>query len=326
MVRYGLVLGCMMALAALAGQSPRSDNLIAGRNLMALGQYREAEAKLLDAARDAQESGTGQAGVVYNDLATLYHLLGRYPEAEAFYLRALRAWPSGEIEDGPTRLRILNNLACLYLNRRDVARAEQMCRRAQLLKIQAQASDPLDSARLLINLGRIHCARRKYAEAESAYRQAQAIWEGKAGAYPGEVAAVLGNLAVMYSNAGRPAEAISEMEKSVALARTTPHAEPGIARRLTIVGEWYRLAGRMREAEQAFQEALRLAENSPTPARDYMPELLSSYAAVLRKTDRRTEAKELEARAHTIRRELARQDSPRYTVDVGDFVSLSSAK
>lgn len=322
MVRYGLVLGCVMALAALAGQSPRGDNLIAGRNLMAQGQYREAEAKLLDAAHDAQESGASQAEViVYNDLATLYHLLGRFPEAEAFYLRALRAWPSGEIEDGPTRLRILNNLACLYLNRGDVAKAEQMCRRAQLVKRQAQRSDSLDSARLLINLGRIHCARRKYAEAESAYRQAQAIWEGKAGAVPGEVAAVLGNLAVLYQNAGRPAEAISEMEKSVALSRTTPHAEPSLAQRLTFLGELYGSAGRLREAEQIFQEALRVAENSPTLAHEYMPELLSSYAAVLRKTNRRTEAKELEARAHTIRRELARQDSPRYTVDVGDFVS-----
>ncbi len=322
MVRCGLVLGCVMALAALAGQSPRGDSLIAGRNLMAQGQYLEAEAKLLDASREAKQSGAGQAEVVvYNDLATLYHLLGRFPEAEAFYLRALRAWPSGEIEDGPTRLRILNNLACLYLNRGDVGRAEQMCRRAQLLNIPAQESDSRDSARLLINLGRIHCARRKYAEAESAYRQAQAIWEGKAGAGTAEVAAVLANLAVLYHSAGRLAEAISEMEKSVALLRTTPRAEPGIARRLTFLGELYRSAGRLREAEKAFQEALRVAEHSPALAREYMPELLSSYAAVLRKTDRRTEAKELEARAHTIRRELARRNSTRYTVDVGDFVS-----
>ena len=177
MVRYGLVLGCVVTLAASAGQSPRGENLIEGRNLMAQGQYREAEAKLLDAVRDAQQSRVNQAEVAaYNDLAMLYHLLGRYPEAEAFYLRALRASPSGETQDGPSRLRILNNLAHLYLNRGDVTKAEQACRRAQLLKVQAQEPDSLDSARLLMNLGQIYCARRKYAEGESAYRQALAMW------------------------------------------------------------------------------------------------------------------------------------------------------
>ena len=322
MVRYGLVLGCVMALAALAGQTPRGDNLIAGRNLMAQGRYQEAEAKLLDAARDAHEAGATQAEVVvYNDLAMLYHLLGRYPEAEAFYLRALRASPSGETQEGPIRLRILNNLAHLYLNRGDVAKAEQACRRAQLLKVQAQEPDSLDSARLLMNLGQIYCARRRYAEGESAYRQAQAMWERQTSPDSAEMAAVLANLAVLYRNAGRPAEAVSEMERAVAMSRTTPQAELGLARRLTFLGELYASAGRRREAEQVFQEALRVAENSPALAHEYMPELLSSYAAVLRRTNRRTEAKELEARAHRIRRELARQDSPRYTVDVGEFVS-----
>ena len=110
------------------------------------------------------------------------------------------------------------------------------------------------------------------------------------------------------------------------MSRTTPQAELGLARRLTILGELYSSASRLPEAEQVFQEALRVAEKPPALAREYLPELLSSYAAVLRKTDRRTEAKELEARAHRIRRELARQDSARYTVDVGDFVSRSSAK
>jgi tetratricopeptide (TPR) repeat protein len=322
MVRYGLVLGCVVTLAASAGQSPRGENLIEGRNLMAQGQYREAEAKLLDAVRDAQQSRVNQAEVAaYNDLAMLYHLLGRYPEAEAFYLRALRASPSGETQDGPSRLRILNNLAHLYLNRGDVTKAEQACRRAQLLKVQAQEPDSLDSARLLMNLGQIYCARRKYAEGESAYRQALAMWQGKAGADPAEVAAVLGNLAVLYRNAGRPAEAVSEMERAVAMSRTTPQAELGLARRLTFLGELYGSSGRLREAEQVFQEALRVGANSPALAHEYMPELLSSYAAVLRRTNRRTEAKELDARAHRIRRELARQDSARYTVDVGEFVS-----
>ena len=310
----------MIAFTPLAAQPPWRDDLDAGRNLAAQGNYQEAEGKLLAAVHKAQSSGPRSEGeaLAYNEAATLYEVLGRYPQAETLFQRAARAWESAYPENTVGLIRILNNLSSLYVNHEQFSKAERICRRELALEMRTDALDAADSARLHGNLGCVYCARRNYSEAESEYRRALAIWERDGGPEDAELAAVLNNLSVMYTKAGRPAEAISHLERSVAIGRRTSDLAYGLAPQLLNLGMLDTAAGRLREGKLAFEEALRIAEEHPA-FEPRLPELLTNYAVLLRKMNQRAEAKAMELRAQAINRDVALRDPARYTIDVVDL-------
>jgi tetratricopeptide (TPR) repeat protein len=290
--------------------------------MAAKGYYQEAEAKLLAAVRKVQSSGAGNGGeaLAYNEAAALYQLLGRYPQAETFFRRAVLAWENAHPEHTAGLIRILTNLSTLYLNQGQLGKAERTCRRAVALEMRTDGLEAADRARLHGNLGGLYCARKNYVEAESEYRRALSIREEHDGPDHPEVAALLNNLSVMFTKAGRTAEAISHLERSVALGRRTSDLAFGLAMQLDNLGTLYTATGKLEEGKRTFEEALRIAQQHPALANPRLPGLLSNYAALLRKMNRHSEAKSLELRAQAIRREVALQDPSRYTIDARDLV------
>jgi tetratricopeptide (TPR) repeat protein len=316
-------LTCAIVLAAFADQPPWRDDLEAGKRMAAKGNYQEAEAKLLAAVRKVQSSGARSEGaaLAYNEAAALYQLLGRYPQAETFFQRAVVAWENAHPERTAGLIRILNNLGALYLNQGQFGKAERTCRRALALEMRTDGLEAADRARLHGNLGGLYCARKNYVEAESEYRRALTMWEEHEHPEHPEVAAVLNNLSVMFTVSGRPAEAISYLERSVAIGRKTSALAFGLTVQLDNLGTLYTATGKLQDGKRAFEEALRIAEQHPALVKPRLPGLLSNYAALLRKMNQHAEGKTLELKAQAIRREVALQDPSRYTIDARDLAA-----
>jgi tetratricopeptide (TPR) repeat protein len=131
-----------------------------------------------------------------------HHDPGRWLEAEKLYQRALRIL---EAEGESSRLDLLlalNNLATLYVETAQYGKADQVCRRAQVLWENASLPRGPDFATLLGNIASIRAAQRKNTEAQSLLLEALHILENAALADYGKIAAALNNLAVVSTKIG----------------------------------------------------------------------------------------------------------------------------
>jgi tetratricopeptide (TPR) repeat protein len=170
----------------------------------------------------------------------------------------------------------LNNLASVYAHRGSYAEAESLHRRALAIKEKALGPDHPDVAAALNNLAELYRAQGRFGDAEPLYRQALAIWEKSAGTSHAGTAATLGNL-----------------------------------------GELYRQQGRYAEAEPLFQRALGIREKAGRDEGQLaLARLLARYAALLRETKRKGQAKKLEARARGIVQRIEGSDYARFTIDI----------
>jgi tetratricopeptide (TPR) repeat protein len=92
-----------------------------------------------------------------------------------------------------------------------------------------------------------------------------------------------------------------------------------VARTLTNLAALYCSKGRHAEAEPLFHRALSIAENALGPQNPLVGRVLADYAVLLRKTKRKTEARQLELRAKAIREMHSADRIGEYTVDLSDL-------
>ena len=76
---------------------------------------------------------------------------------------------------------------------------------------------------------------------------------------------------------------------------------------------------RTAEAEATFRRAIVLGEHNIGSDNPSYGELLSNYAAFLRQTNRKSEAKKVAALSQTVLRENARRNGTGLTVDISAF-------
>ena len=109
-----------------------NENINAGRDAFQMGEYEKAERFFSGALTDAQKLGKTDPRLAQslNDLAMLYHSLGRLTEAEPLYRKAIGI---DEKRGDEARMDIaitLENLAELYKTQQRKGEAAAMYRRA----------------------------------------------------------------------------------------------------------------------------------------------------------------------------------------------------
>ena len=143
-----------------------------------------------------------------NNLATLYRIVGRYDDAETYYIHSLTI---RENALGPQHRHVansLNNLAGLYRAQGRLEEAELLYLRALKIRKKALGPEHPDVGQSLNNLGLLYKMQTRYDEAEQLYKQALAIWEKKLGPQSPHVATVMENMSELYKTTGKKQLAI----------------------------------------------------------------------------------------------------------------------
>jgi len=198
---------------------------------------------------------------ILSNLGELYHLQGKYSEAESLFLRSHSIFKKLE-GNHPNIAQILNNLAGIYKTQERYSEAEPMFIRALEIWERQTEIDIFNIALTLNNLGELYYLQGKYSEAEPMFIRALEIWKRKSEDDHPLVAIILGNLAMFYKAQGEYSDAEQLCLQSLEIQKNCLGDEHlSVATSLNNLGDVYFLQGRYEEAETKFQSALKIWKN-----------------------------------------------------------------
>ncbi len=275
------------------------------------GPYTEAE-PLYKEALAIREQVLGpthpETAASLNDLATLYEEQDRYTEAEPLLKRALTI---REQVLGPTHPHVaqsLNNLAGFYQKRGPYTEAEPLYKEALAIREQVLGPTHPDTAASLNNLAALYQKQGRYTEAEPLLKRALAINEQVLGPTHPNTATILNNLAEYYRDQRQYTEAESLHKRALAICeQALGPTHPDTAMSLNNLAGLYKEQRQYIEAEPLYKRALAIYEQTFGPEHPTMVETLGNYVLLLRATNRKGRAAEMEARLNILRRNLSKR-------------------
>jgi len=282
------------------------------------GRLRDAEQVLMASLQD--ESGLGAHGLayVYNNLGSIYQDQRRFAEARRHYLRAIAEWERAGDAHRPALARTLNNFASLLWETGQLAEAESVLIRSYHLQINVAGANQPEAAQWFYNLATLYLNQNQWTEAEAAYRKFLAVEDARRGdALKTAVAA--GNLALICRKAGRNAEADLLLQKARMIWEQAS-GQSGLSPVLTLdLASGFLSGNALMEAESAGKQAVTSAEQHFGEAHPRTAQALTVYAAVLRRLQRKSEAREMEKRARRIESQDGQTRLSRETIDVNEL-------
>ncbi len=306
--------GWMFASAFLFGQDDDWKRLMErGTALERSANYRLAAASYLDAAKIAR----GREVVAsLNSLGLAYEQMGRFSEAERYLRRALTEVDLSE----PDRALLLTNLSLVDREAGRMNAAEALL--DQAIAIESQTLSPEDGRLLLARaaLAELFLMERRYQQAQPMLEELLAAFEKHPGRWQQEIATLLGDLGVVRQIQGKNVEAIDLLLRAIAMHEAELGSEhPILLRPLVNLARALAEVGKADDAGAIFHRAVEIAEQRLGPEHPAYSDVLLSYAAFLRSTGHKREAKSLEARSRDARRENARRDGADLIVDASAF-------
>lgn len=121
------------------------------------GQYDWAEHLLLEILVTRELAGSENSNAhTLNDLAKVYHLKGKYREAESIYLDAIAMGEEEHGEEAVIVAQSLEGLAVHYQNLGKILQAASFCEKALDIKVKALSTEHPGIERTRVLLNRIH--------------------------------------------------------------------------------------------------------------------------------------------------------------------------
>jgi tetratricopeptide (TPR) repeat protein len=223
MLQQCLVFALILSGTAVAQQQGSSaaevwkEQMDRGRALESRGHYSQAQERFQAALNVAGSFPPQDPRIFVTSLAlgVAAAAMGQYTEAEQWYNQAIRLGVEIYGKDAALLAVPFTNLATLYRDQKQYARAEEFCRRALRLISEQEPAPPATLARLLGTLGGILVLRGKLPEAEHVLQQSVRIAQKLplSEILPG----LLNNLAGVYLENGRDAEALAALQQAYAL-------------------------------------------------------------------------------------------------------------
>jgi tetratricopeptide (TPR) repeat protein len=316
---------CVVLMAAAAAWAAPDDDfghrMLAAQQLHSQGDFAGAEKILLAALKDADGFAPNDArrAIVLNNLGSVYQFMNRFLEAEQCYRRAVeiegKLWAT--VDD--KSFRSVLNLAALYIETGQYAKADRLGLRALAADRRTQ-QNTLDFARLLLLVADLDQHQGWYGKAQEYDEEALAIFE-KSAPDGRQTMDTLNNLCVLYRQSGRNADALSRCERALRIAERMDNLEPSMqALLLANVGTLQYLVHGAAEAEPFYAKALTIAESRLGSEHPLLGRILLSYADLLEHTKRKAQAKQCRRRAKAIMEAASTADSNKYTVDLSDLL------
>jgi tetratricopeptide (TPR) repeat protein len=297
--------------------------LAASDELKSQGRFAEAERKLWSALDEARRLAPdlAPAAATYHELAGLFQDTGRCDSAAGAYERSLALWekvgPRGDVY----LFRTANHLVGCDLQCGAAAAAERHHRTfvaPRLAPGRARDRDP-DVAQALINLGSLEYLKRQYSAARAHYEEALAIRERVSAAPSPDTAVVLSNLAFALVRAGEVERALAASRRAIEMAESAAGpSDPLLVSVLVNGAEVHAMARRWSDGEPLIVRALTISRSAAGEEQPLTALVMSRYAALLKRSDRKREAVALENHAREIRSRFP-ASALQQTVDVREL-------
>lgn len=211
---------------------------------------------------------------------------------------AIQTQPESQSPEVAEAAQVTNLVVKLY-NQGKYGEALPLAKRAVQLREKALgADDPLVRSSL-INLAEVYMALRRYGDAESLLERVVKSYE-KTDPADIQVAKVLDRMAlVQYAKGnltkteGLYKQALALREKGLGPDNSTT------AQSILNLAEFYQFSGNYKQAEPLYRRLISIREKTSEPAHEeQLGEALDRYACLLRKLNRKAEAKEFEDRVY----------------------------
>ena len=317
-----LVSALVMCEAAVAWNSspPAAElwkqHMDLGRALEASGHYVEAKEQFQAALRiSASFPKDGMNFATRAQLGSVTALMGQYTEAEQWDNEAVRLGLEIYGKESPELAIPFTNLAALYRDQGEYARAEELGRRALRLTSDQETAAPAALAHVLGTLGGILYYRGKLPEAEAILLQTIQIAKKlplSSEILPG----ALTNLAGVYAKAGRKSDALATFQEAYTLcSKAGGSNNPSLFFVLAGMAAVQADSGHYAEAVASIQSGIQLAQVGGAVNTMLVRDALAAEAAWLHKLKREDEAKRIRARAKEVARAAAQNSYSQYTLD-----------
>jgi tetratricopeptide (TPR) repeat protein len=311
------------AAQATIGHVPSTADCVALNQTVisqiANGQIARAEATLDTTLGSADRADPSCRGVILNNMASVLATAGRIADAERFAARSLKVLDTIYAPDDPVLLRPLQVLADTRFVQGKMAPAREAFQRMQMIRVDR----PEDGA-LVHGMAAAFLQRQgKHKEAEAEYLAAlQASDEAGLGA-GADAAAIVEALGSLYIKEHRFDEARRILDRAQSIVDHANDAVPlDRVKHLELRGVLAAWQGDWRQAEPELSAAVAIADRQPQFDRYTLRSVLTTYAFVLRKNHRGREARSIEARLSSLRRDHAIED----VVDVTDLLPKRSSR
>jgi tetratricopeptide (TPR) repeat protein len=287
-----------------------------GSVLLSQGRYAEAETcfdRAMAILKSNDSLDRSQLPVLLGNLGKLYQQTGRYPRSESALREALRLGRQ-LLAARPLYISDLyNNLGVLHFAMGNRKQAERDFRKAMALADEAGSDDSHRSS-ILSNLATLYFTQQKWSLAEETLLHSINAVEQSRGLEHPDLCPLLENAGFIYLQKRELLQAETMLRRSLAIRQKrfgpesayTAASEARLANVLAANGS-YEEAGRL------YAEALKTQEQVLGLQAPDVVKSLEGFANVLRQTHNEDLAKNLEARAESIRLNLA------YTISVKDM-------
>jgi tetratricopeptide (TPR) repeat protein len=288
----------------------RSLNYL-GRLYIGQGNYTEAESSIKRALAICEQvlgPTHPDTAMSLNDVAGLYVEQGNYTKGEPLLKRALAIREQVLGPTHPDTAMSLNNLALLYVEQGNYTEAEPLFKRALAIREQVLGPTHPDTATSLNNLAELHEGQGNYTEAESSIKRALAIFEQVLGPTHPDTAMSLSNLASLYNDQGNYTEAEPLLKRALAIREQVlgpTHSDTATS--LNNLAQLYLNQGNYTEAEPLFKRALIVYEQTFGSKHPNLEVILTNYVSLLRATNRKGRAAEMEARLNILHRNMPKR-------------------
>jgi tetratricopeptide (TPR) repeat protein len=253
---------------------------------------------------------------VLSDMANVMLFSGRLADAEAYGRRAVAAFEGVYPKEPASFFNSLGTLAIAYFKQGKTGNARHV-----VMRMRSISPLRLQERALMHSLtAAVRSAEGKWKEAESESLTALKIYDELGQASTATSVAMLVGLAAVYLRQHRPADAEQTLHRGIAILERVDTEPIDWIRVLQTRAVLRRQQKRWTEAARDLQEALSLADQEKLAEPLTVQMLLDNYALVLRKMQRKREAREIESRASALRR-----DHPEWNVAV-DVTTLLPAR
>jgi tetratricopeptide (TPR) repeat protein len=314
---------CQRALVLRAGETGNdfglANTLATQAEIQtARNQYVQADTTYRRVLAIRVRAGYAQSAAQANtlgDLGYVCFILGRYPEAETLYQRSLTLFTATRGPDHPETARTLRRLAELETAEKRYGEAERLLNKAIPIWKAALGPDHPDVGVALVDLGMVYYQESKLNDADSYLRQAEGIFERSLNPDDSRTLSLLNDLATIQQAKHLYREAAELYSRALAIGERTPGSQ-GLVVAITLsnLAGAYCGDGRYAEAEPLYLRALKIVGEGTDRTPDYAV-ILDNYAALLKKMNRKKEARKIDAQLRSMKTAFASPDHNASQVD-----------
>jgi tetratricopeptide (TPR) repeat protein len=270
-----------------------------------LSEAEEAFHNAISALGDRPEWSHALA-ITWRNLGSVLTAQGRYKEALSALKKVDKLISQQNITDPELRARLLNTRGTTYFYKGDMKGAVIALKEAVAIRWSPTNTFVVDTADMWNNLGRAYEATRQYSKAEDALQRSLHLAEQRWGPSHPNVTPVLNHLGSLYIRTSRFKDAEDQFRRSLMILKDSADStqQNSIMRALYGLGTTYFRQNQIARAEEPLAKAAEMARSAAMPSSE-APEILETYANVLRGLWNPAEAQRVHAEAQRIRVALA---------------------